>query len=89
MQTALPETKNADEVSTTVKAFMNADMPQELIELLERIVLQVKTRNSYLGDVLAVVFNFRDKICCIVGILRENVKVMFNKVHAFLYTRGI
>ncbi|CAM9574384.1 unnamed protein product, partial [Sphacelaria rigidula] len=40
VQTALPETKNADEVSTTVKAFMNADMPQELIELLERIVLQ-------------------------------------------------
>lgn len=42
VQTALPETKNADEVSTTVKAFMNADMPQELIELLERIVLQVR-----------------------------------------------
>lgn len=41
VQTALPETKNADEVSTTVKAFMNADLPSELIELLERIVLQV------------------------------------------------
>ncbi len=40
VQTALPETKNADEVSATVKAFMNADLPQELIELLERIVLQ-------------------------------------------------
>jgi clathrin heavy chain len=40
VQTALPETKNADEVSTTVKAFMNADLPSELIELLERIVLQ-------------------------------------------------
>lgn len=35
----MPETKNADEVSTTVKAFMDADMPNELIELLERIVL--------------------------------------------------
>lgn len=42
VQTALPETKNAEEVSTTVKAFMNADLPSELIELLERIVLQVK-----------------------------------------------
>ena len=41
VQTALPETKNAEEVSTTVKAFMNADLPSELIELLERIVLQV------------------------------------------------
>eukprot|EP01006_Ploeotia_vitrea_P027592 TRINITY_DN60369_c0_g1_i1.p1 TRINITY_DN60369_c0_g1~~TRINITY_DN60369_c0_g1_i1.p1 ORF type:complete len:1280 (-),score=86.00 TRINITY_DN60369_c0_g1_i1:31-3870(-) len=40
VQTALPETRNPDEVSTTVKAFMQADMPGELIELLERIVLQ-------------------------------------------------
>jgi clathrin heavy chain len=40
VQTALPETKNADEVSSTVKAFMHCDMPGELIELLERIVLQ-------------------------------------------------
>lgn len=36
---ALPETKNADEVSNTVKAFMAAELPHELIELLERIVL--------------------------------------------------
>jgi clathrin heavy chain len=35
----LPETKNADEVSVTVKAFMTAELPNELIELLERIVL--------------------------------------------------
>ncbi|CAM9577248.1 unnamed protein product [Chrysoparadoxa australica] len=40
VETALPETKNADEVSVTVKAFMTAELPQELIELLERIVLQ-------------------------------------------------
>jgi clathrin heavy chain len=40
VQTALPETKNADEVSSTVKAFMACDLPGELIELLERIVLQ-------------------------------------------------
>jgi len=39
VQTALPETKNADEVSCTVKAFMTAELPHELIELLERIVL--------------------------------------------------
>ncbi len=39
VQTALPETKNADEVSCTVKAFMEAELPHELIELLERIVL--------------------------------------------------
>lgn len=40
VQTALPDTKNPDEVSTTVKAFMEAELPNELIELLERIVLQ-------------------------------------------------
>ncbi|RHY33819.1 hypothetical protein DYB32_001385, partial [Aphanomyces invadans] len=40
VQTALPEAKNPDEVSTTVRAFMNAELPNELIELLERIVLQ-------------------------------------------------
>jgi clathrin heavy chain len=40
VQTALPETKNPEEVSSTVKAFMACDMPGELVELLERIVLQ-------------------------------------------------
>lgn len=40
VQTALPETKNPDEVSSTVKAFMQNDLQSELIELLERIVLQ-------------------------------------------------
>ena len=40
VQTALPETRDPDHVSTTVKAFMAADLPHELIELLERIVLQ-------------------------------------------------
>ncbi|RYY38323.1 hypothetical protein EON62_00490, partial [archaeon] len=37
--TALPETKSPDEVSTTVKAFMNAKLPNELIGLLEKLVL--------------------------------------------------
>lgn len=39
VQTALPETETADQVSETVKAFMAADLSVELIELLERIVL--------------------------------------------------
>lgn len=37
---ALPESTNADEVSATVKAFLAAELPGELINLLERIVLQ-------------------------------------------------
>lgn len=36
---ALPETKNPDEVSATVTAFMAAELPNELIELLEKLVL--------------------------------------------------
>jgi len=40
VSTALPESKNADEVSATVKAFMSAGLPNELIELLEKIVLE-------------------------------------------------
>ncbi|ETO04401.1 clathrin heavy chain, partial [Reticulomyxa filosa] len=39
VSTALPESRNPDEVSNTVKAFMAANLPNELIELLERIVL--------------------------------------------------
>merc|ERR1719353_153446 len=46
VQNALPETKNPDVVSQTVKAFMTADLPNELIELLEKIVLQ----NSEFSD---------------------------------------
>jgi clathrin heavy chain len=37
--TALPESTNADELSTTCRAFITAELPNELIELLEKIVL--------------------------------------------------
>ncbi|KAJ6670981.1 CLATHRIN HEAVY CHAIN RELATED [Salix viminalis] len=40
VSTALPESKSPDQVSAAVKAFMTADLPHELIELLEKIVLQ-------------------------------------------------
>lgn len=38
--TALPETEDPDAVSATVKAFMSADLPHQLINLLEKLVLQ-------------------------------------------------
>lgn len=44
--TALPESKDPEDVSLTVKAFMAADMPTELIELLEKIVME----NSAFGE---------------------------------------
>ncbi|KCV69120.1 clathrin heavy chain [Fonticula alba] len=40
VQTALIESQNPDEVSLAVKCFMAADLPNELIELLEKIVLE-------------------------------------------------
>ena len=36
--TALPENENADALGATVKAFMDASLPNELIELLEKII---------------------------------------------------
>eukprot|EP01022_Parablepharisma_sp_SALTPOND_P000326 TRINITY_DN1014_c0_g1_i1.p1 TRINITY_DN1014_c0_g1~~TRINITY_DN1014_c0_g1_i1.p1 ORF type:complete len:1806 (+),score=251.50 TRINITY_DN1014_c0_g1_i1:3065-8482(+) len=39
VQTALPDTKNPEEVSVTVKAFADAGLHHELIEILDKIVL--------------------------------------------------
>ncbi|TFK74892.1 clathrin heavy chain [Pluteus cervinus] len=38
--TALPESTDPDDVSITVKAFLQADLPIELIELLEKIIIE-------------------------------------------------
>merc|ERR1739846_183838 len=46
VQTALAETQDPEDISVTVKAFMAADLPNELIELLEKIVLD----NSVFSD---------------------------------------
>lgn len=40
MATALPESTDPDDVSVTVKAFIAADLPMELIELLEKIIIE-------------------------------------------------
>ncbi|RDX54364.1 clathrin heavy chain [Lentinus brumalis] len=44
--TALPESTDPDDVSTTVKAFLTADLPLELIELLEKIILEPSPFND-------------------------------------------
>ncbi|CAF2177008.1 unnamed protein product [Rotaria magnacalcarata] len=41
IQTALAETKDPEEVSVTVKAFIAAGLPNNLIELLEKIVIAI------------------------------------------------
>jgi clathrin heavy chain len=38
--TAVPESTDADDVSVTVKAFMQNDLPVQLIELLEKIIIE-------------------------------------------------
>ena len=40
MATALPECTNPDDVSITIKAFLSADLLIELIELLEKIIIE-------------------------------------------------
>ena len=54
VQVGLPESKNADEVSETVKAFMSADMPSALIALLEKIVLLQGSENKNLQNLLII-----------------------------------
>jgi clathrin heavy chain len=39
VSSSLPESKNAEQVSAAVQAFMAADMPEELMGMLEKIVL--------------------------------------------------
>ncbi|MED6187585.1 hypothetical protein PIB30_077852, partial [Stylosanthes scabra] len=46
VSTALPESQSPEQVSAAVKAFMTADLPHELIELLEKIVLQNSAFNG-------------------------------------------
>ncbi|KAK7204827.1 armadillo-type protein [Myxozyma melibiosi] len=44
--TAVPESSSPDDVSVAVQAFMSADLPIELIELLEKIVLEPSPFND-------------------------------------------
>jgi clathrin heavy chain len=48
VNTALPESKHPEMVSCCVKAFMAQDLQSELIQLLEMIVLQVRTTSLFL-----------------------------------------
>nr|POF03005.1 putative clathrin heavy chain [Quercus suber] len=43
ISTAVPESQEPEQVSIAVKAFIDADLPVELIELLEKIILEPST----------------------------------------------
>lgn len=47
VQTALSETQDPEEISVAVKSFMNANLPNELIELLEKIVLETSVFSDH------------------------------------------
>merc|ERR1719265_1297463 len=59
----LPETKNPEHVSSTVKAFIEAELQSELMELLERLLLQGSdfTENKNLQNLLIVTAAKADK----------------------------
>ncbi|KAI0563594.1 Clathrin heavy chain [Gracilaria domingensis] len=56
ISTAMPECKRPDKVSAAVKAFLTAGMPEVLMEMLEKIVVQTSntafSRNSKLQNLL-------------------------------------
>ncbi|EDQ92603.1 uncharacterized protein MONBRDRAFT_19294 [Monosiga brevicollis MX1] len=56
VQTALLEAQDPDEISVAVKAFIAADIPSELIELLEKLVMgeSMFSKNSNLQNLLIV-----------------------------------
>jgi clathrin heavy chain len=63
VSTALPESKNPEQVSVAVKAFMAANLQAELIELLEKIVLQSSSfsNNHNLQNLLIITAIKSDK----------------------------
>jgi hypothetical protein len=54
--TAVPEATDPDDASVTVRAFIDADLPLELIELLEKIILEPSafSKNCYLQNLLVL-----------------------------------
>ncbi|GAM40475.1 clathrin heavy chain [Talaromyces pinophilus] len=61
--TAVPESTEPDKVSIAVKSFLDADMPAELIELLEKIILEPSpfSDNSSLQNLLMLTAAKADK----------------------------
>ncbi|PIA26535.1 hypothetical protein AQUCO_09100016v1 [Aquilegia coerulea] len=69
--TALPECKSAEQVSAAIKAFMTADLPHELIELLEKLVLH----NSVFGG------NFNLQNLLILSAIKADASRVMDYIH--------
>ena len=63
VSTAVPESTEPDKVSVAVKAFLDADLPAELIELLEKIILEPSpfSENGSLQNLLMLTAAKADK----------------------------
>jgi clathrin heavy chain len=63
ISTAVPESTEPDKVSIAVKAFLDADMPGELIDLLEKIILEPSpfSENNSLQNLLMLTAAKSDK----------------------------
>jgi clathrin heavy chain len=63
ISTAVPESTEPDKVSIAVKAFVDADLPAELIELLEKIILEPSpfSENGSLQNLLMLTAAKSDK----------------------------
>jgi clathrin heavy chain len=61
--TAVPESNEPEKVSTAVKAFVDADLPSDLIELLEKIILEPSSfsDNGHLQNLLMLTAAKSDK----------------------------
>jgi hypothetical protein len=65
VSTALPESKNPEQVSVAVKSFMQAGLQAELIELLEKIVLQNSSfSNNHNLQNLLIITAIKVTHCC-------------------------
>ena len=64
VQTALSETQDPEDVSCTVKAFMTADLPNELIELLEKIVLENSVFSEHRYIMVYLTIGHRGRVVC-------------------------
>lgn len=79
VQTALSETQDPEDVSCTVKAFMTADLPNELIELLEKIVLENSVFSDHRYDIAAVFKYVNNSMFTVFVVWREWINLMFTK----------
>lgn len=73
VQTALSETQDPEEVSVTVKAFMTADLPNELIELLEKIVLDNSVFSEHRYVILTASSFLKQTLLCLTFYLISSV----------------